>query len=82
MDKTIFNPKEKAKELIEKFLRIEDDTTFYWEPYYDTRCMDEEVLPHAKKCAILVCAEMINQSKELKLADHILFWENVKNEVQ
>ena len=29
------NPKEKAKDLIEKYLRLEDDTLFYWNGYYD-----------------------------------------------
>jgi len=47
---------DKAKKLVEKFLRIEDDTTFYWEPYYDKPYNDDEVLPHAKKCA-LFCVE-------------------------
>lgn len=53
-------PTEKAKELILKFLRVEDDTTFYWEPYFDRQYLDDEVLPHAKSCAMIACDEMLN----------------------
>lgn len=53
-------PQEKAKELLEKYLRIEDKTTFYWEPYYDRRCLDEEVKDHAKKCALITIDEIVS----------------------
>ena len=36
------NPKEKAKDLIEKYLRLEDDTLFYWNGYYDRQMLDED----------------------------------------
>ena len=75
-------PKEKATELVAKFTRIEDDTTFYWEPYYDTRYSDEEVLPHAVKCSIVVCDELIEQSKDANYGGFLLFWEAVKTELQ
>lgn len=40
----------KEQDLREKFLRVEDETTFYWDGYYDQRMNDDEVLPHAEKC--------------------------------
>jgi hypothetical protein len=76
-------PKEKAKELVEKYLRIEDDTTFYWEAYNDTRYLDDEVLPHAKKCALIVVDEIISACKynniELYSTD---WWKKVKQEIE
>lgn len=72
-------PKEKAEELINKFLRIEDDSLFYWEPYYDKRYTDDEVLPHAKKCA-LICVEEILSDDEIN--NNYAYWEKVKKELE
>lgn len=76
--------KVKTKELINKFLRIEDDTFFYWDPGNDMRYTNEEVLPHAKKCA-LMCVEEIKQVlriQKLKLWDEQnIFWAKVKEEI-
>ena len=52
-------PKEKANELVEKYLRIEDESLFYWNGYYDVRMNDDEVLPHAKECALIAVDEML-----------------------
>ena len=69
----------KAKELINKFLRVEDDTVFYWEPYYDRRYMDDEVKEHAIKCAKITVSEII------ELDDFSIegreFWNEVKTEL-
>lgn len=80
---------EKAKELVGKFLRIEDDTTFYWEAYYDTHYTDNEVLPHAKKCALTCVDEIINTDiltpgkwHEIKETAQLGYWEDVKKEIE
>ena len=52
---------EEAKRIVERYLRLEDETTFYWCPYLDSRLKDKEVLPHAIKCA-LICVEEILDS--------------------
>ena len=76
------NPKEKAKDLIEKYLRLEDDTLFYWNGYYDRQMLDEEVLSHAKRCAIIAVDEI------LKSVEHFAinkwqnnYWQEVKKEL-
>jgi hypothetical protein len=78
-------PKEKATELIQKFTRIEDDSTFYWEPYYDKGYTDDEILPHAKKCANVVCDEAIKLTNLMdggfSFEKEIEFWKNVKSEI-
>ena len=68
----------KAKELINKYLRLEDDTTFYWN-YNDRRMLDEEVLDHAIKCAVVNVEELLDQywSHDPKKQ----FWISVKNEL-
>ncbi len=68
-------PKQKASELIHKFLRIEDDgSQFYWEGHYDRPMFDEEVLDHAKKCALVVVYETLEQT--IKMRD--FFTKNMK----
>lgn len=79
-------PKEYAKELVEKYLRIEDNTTFYWDAYYDRRLFDEQVLYHAKKCALIAVQYIINanpHSNPLNTEVHstMKFWEQVKTEI-
>lgn len=77
--------KEKAIELIEKFTRIEDDSTFYWEPYFDTKYSDDEILPHAKKCAHIVVDEAIRIANLMdggfSFEKEIEFWQDVKREL-
>ena len=85
------NPKEKAKELVNKFLRIEDDTQFYWEAYNDVPYTDDEVLPHAKRCALFVVSEIkFELSHGLQVdwvnerqggEEFILFWNSVEKEI-
>lgn len=72
-------PKEKATELINKFLRLEDDTSFYWDGYDDRKYLDEDILPHAKKCAIICVDEIINTKLQ---TIQPLFWEDVKKELE
>lgn len=69
----------KAQELVNNYLRLEDDTVFYWEGYFDVRMKDEEVLPHAIKCAIVTVDEILDQywSHDPKKQ----FWISVKNEL-
>lgn len=52
------NAQIKAKQLVDTYLRLEDDTSFYWNCYWDERMNDNEVLPHAKKCALKTVLEM------------------------
>lgn len=83
-------PKDKAKELIHKYLRVEDGTYFYWEPYYDTQYTDEEVLDHAKKCALITTKEVIlliefdiiNDPSNKILIDKLNFWDKVMEEIK
>ena len=86
------NPQEKAKELIEKYLRVEDDSQFYWEPYYDRRYLDDEVFSHSVKCAIIAVEEIIaSQPKTVSAIGFgsaqvtnpdIQFWKEVLNELK
>ena len=69
--------KEKAKELVDKYLRIEDNTVFYWEGYWDRRMADDEVLPHAKKCALIAVDELIKQVTHSDVG----YWKEVKQEI-
>lgn len=73
---------DKAFELIQKFLRLEDETFFYWCPT-DRRLTDNEVLDHAKKCAALVCIECIKEHKNNARQDiWVEYWQEVLKEVQ
>jgi hypothetical protein len=74
-------PEEKAVELVEKYLRIEDDTTFYWEPYYDRKYIDDEVLDHAKKCALIAVDEIIEWLSPFEGCPAHPYWQEVKNEI-
>ena len=76
-------PKQKAKELVNKFTRIEDDTVFYWEPYYDTMYSDDEILPHAKKCAKTVCNEILTElnKKPSKDLSDLQYWTEIEHEI-
>ena len=75
--------KEKAKELIGKFTRIEDDTTFYWEPYYDKNYTDEEIFLHAKKCSLIVVDEMLKCDSDIVNWElHERYWNEVKQEIE
>ena len=81
--------KNKAKELINKYLRIEDDTTFYWESYSDRRYIDDEVFNHAKKCALVAVEEILESQPSYRYWDThddetpnaITFWNEVKDEL-
>jgi hypothetical protein len=78
-------PKEKAKELVDKFLRIEDDTTFYWEGYYDERLKDNDVLPHAKQCALKTVGEVLYVLNEIDSTEQwnaSWFYNEVKQEIE
>ena len=83
-------PKEKAEQLVEKFLRVEDDTVFYWDPYYDKRYLDEEVLSHAKKCALIAVNLLIDHCQaaeflgclENPTEDTYQYWQEVKQELE
>ena len=71
-------PKEKAKELVDKFLRVEDNTTFYWCPYFDERLKDDDVLPHAKQCALIAVDEILICC----IGSHEDYWQEVKQEIE
>lgn len=77
-------PQEKARELINKFLRIEDDTTFYWEALYDKQYTDEEVMDHAKKCSIIVIDEILSVIPMYigELNPTWKYWAGVKQEIE
>ena len=81
--------KEKAKQLVERFIRVEDDSQFYWQPYDDIPYIDSEVLPHAKKCALIVIEEILTNSKQTILfissSEDLVcdndYWNEVKMEI-
>jgi hypothetical protein len=92
MDDTYFDglmlPINKANELVTKFLRIEDDTFFYWCPANDRRLLDDEVLEHAKKCAEVVCLECIKEhchesehKNPIRQDIWVEYWQEVLKEV-
>ena len=62
-------PKEKAKELIEKFDKEFDDGYASWK--------------YSEKCA-LICVDEIIQSSSWEYNEelHLEFWENVKDEIK
>lgn len=64
----MFNPSEKAKELIEKFHKMGDiyPVTTY---------------AHAKACAIILCDELINEASQYGMAgtSSIKYWRSVKS---
>jgi len=67
-------PKEKAKELVDKyFLAIVDDS---WSDYYTI----------AKECALIAVDEILNQDKDVfdweEAAYHFEYWMNVKQEIE
>ena len=74
-------PKEKAKELIDKYLRIEDNTFFYWEGYWDRRMADDEILPHAKKCALMAVDEIIKFGNQAGIREPMMYWHKVQEEI-
>lgn len=75
------NVKEKAKELINKYLRVEDDTFFYWNCYDDTVMKDKEVLNHAKKCALITVDEIIAKHYD-DWDEQSEYWIEVKQEIK
>ena len=80
--------KQKAIELVNKYLRVEDDTTFYWEPCYDRRYLDDEVFQHAKKCALIAVDEIIlsnphsNPFNNWHIKSTMDYWQQVKTEIE
>lgn len=84
------DPKEYAKELVEKYLRLEDDTMFYWDAYYHRRMFDEQVLDHAIKCALIdvqntidcnPCCEDSDRGGNLMYVNNSYYFEQVKTEI-
>jgi hypothetical protein len=74
-------PNKKAEELVNEYLRIEDNTTFYWNTYYDQRMFDDEVISHAKKCALIAVNEVLKAAFYAK--DEIYnFYIDVKIEIE
>jgi hypothetical protein len=75
-------PKEKAEELVEKYLRIEDDTTFYWVSYWNRRMIDDEVLTHAKRCALIAVDEIEIVLLQERIFESFDYWKAVKQEIE
>jgi hypothetical protein len=72
------NPKEKAKELVDKFNRAEgDDYDFIGEPGDATMCwrMSRSL---AIQCAFIACDELIINSYSNYIED---YWQQVKQEI-
>ena len=82
---------QKAAELIVIYLRLEDDTLFYWNGYYDRQMLDEEVLGHAKRCAIIHVEGILERYEfwvkqfsslfQSSFEVEIKFWQEVKKEL-
>jgi len=70
------SPSNKAKEIIEKFMPLV--TT--WDCYYDVQLTRDQILPDAKKCAMICIDEIINGNFGDGY-DH-QFWMCVKEEVE
>lgn len=68
------NPKDKAKELVEKF----KEHTMYWHE------VDGWVvnLDSAKACALIVVDEMIEEVHKDFTSDTYSYWQQVKQEIQ
>ena len=77
-------PKEKAKELIEKYLNLPINF-----PYIDTidkQCIGSGYMTYysAVKCAIIAVDEIIDELKREPYANYerIVFWQSVKTELE
>ena len=64
------NPKEKAKELVLKYLRLQ-------EPNYN---WFHKGL--AKQCALIAVEKLIDESKQLETPHRFKYWREVKNNLQ
>ena len=72
------NAKEKAKELVEKYLKLEIEIGGEFDGYLTMKMHD------AKECALITVDEIINSRPAItdSQVDYINFWSNVKSELQ
>ena len=66
-------PKDKAKELVEKMFNVDLDCE------NEAMCM---LYPHAIKCALIAVDELIEQSKDANFGGFELYWKEVKQEIE
>jgi hypothetical protein len=81
MPQKFINPKEKAKELIDKYSNIEIQIGGQYDGYMS---MDKA---EAKECALFVVKEIIEELKEFDTMDgysvaRMDFWDKVKSELE
>jgi hypothetical protein len=72
-------PKEKAKELIEKFSPLVTTWDFHW----DTPRNEDDVIVDAKKCASIAVEELINDCDATSPFEErrLKFWNEVRSEL-
>jgi hypothetical protein len=64
-------PKEKAEELVLKYLRLQEEGSSNW---------FHKIL--AKKCALIAVDEILEITRESYDIDHINWWKEVKQEIE
>jgi len=76
-------PKEKAEELVDKYINASFNCKDCNMPFCDIKCTQLS-LNEAKQCALIAVDEMLNDcdpSSPFEI-ERINFWENVKNEIE
>ena len=64
-------PKEKAKELVNKFI-----------PHVQWKLGQDEIIERAKRCALIAVDEILNEENDfIQTKWHYNYWEEVKNEI-
>jgi hypothetical protein len=74
-------PKEKAKELVDKFCPLV--TT--WDCYNDSSRDDEDIIIDAKQCALIAVNEILKQCfdyRDIVLQASYDYWTEVKSELE
>lgn len=75
-------PKEKAKELVDKYLLLAID--FPYNDVQDGQCIGSGYMLHnsAKQCALIAVDELIKATEDVWFLDYGNYWQQVKQEIQ
>jgi hypothetical protein len=68
----ILTPKEKAKELVNRFAKLPEEGSLMWYLSFEI----------AKKCALIAVDEILKITSESYDIDHINWWKEVKKEIE
>ena len=74
-------PKEKAKELVDKYLNASFNCKDCDMPYCDMKCTNLSVR-EAKQCALIAVDELLKVSTFFKLEAETEYWNEVKTEIE